>query len=193
VPERVVCVRVFKTVKEKSRGWEVSLPFYPCNLPCRRIDQVRLVVDKTERLDVGKPNTYTLNQEIIAAALRTHDSRSGHWKSERIDTESLKNRVDGDLDLLRDLVALFAEEAPRLLGQIEGAIERGSATELEKASHKLKGSVLQFSASAAAAAALELEQRGRSGSVAGAGPMLNTLKNEIGLLQEALQGMLSDP
>ena len=113
-------------------------------------------------------------------------------KSERIDAEALKNRVDGDLDLLRDLAALFAEEAPRLLGQIELAIQQGSAIELEKASHKMKGSVLQFSAAAAASAALELEQKGRSGSVAGAGVMLDRLKDEIALLEEALRTMLSD-
>jgi histidine phosphotransfer protein HptB len=113
-------------------------------------------------------------------------------KSERIDVEALKNRVDGDLDLLRDLAALFAEEAPRLLEQIELAIQQGSAVELEKASHKMKGSVLQFSAAAAAAAALELEQKGRSGSVAGAGVMLDKLRDEIVLLEEALRTMLSD-
>jgi HPt (histidine-containing phosphotransfer) domain-containing protein len=99
--------------------------------------------------------------------------------------------VDGDLDLLRDLTALFAQDAPRMLGQIEVAIRRGSATELEKASHKMKGSVLQFSAAAAAAAALELEQKGRSGSVAGADPVLNRLRDEVALLEEALQAMLS--
>jgi HPt (histidine-containing phosphotransfer) domain-containing protein len=112
--------------------------------------------------------------------------------SEPIDAEALKNRVDGELELLRDLAALFAEEAPRLLGQIELAIQQDSAIELEKASHKMKGSVLQFSAAAAASAALELEQKGRSGSVAGAGVMLDRLKDEIALLVEALRTMLSD-
>lgn len=118
--------------------------------------------------------------------------RLRHLTSEPIDGEALKNRVDGDLDLLRDLAALFAEEAPRLLGQIELAIQQGSAIELEKASHKMKGSVLQFSAAAAASVAFELEQKGRSGSVAGAGVMLDRLRDEIALLEEALRTMLSD-
>jgi len=117
--------------------------------------------------------------------------RLRHLTSEPIDAEALKNRIDGDLDLLRDLAALFAEEAPRLLGQIELAIQQGSAIELEKASHKMKGSVLQFSAAAAASAALELEQKGRSGSVAGAGVMLDRLRVEVALLEEALRTMLS--
>jgi HPt (histidine-containing phosphotransfer) domain-containing protein len=142
-------------------------------------------------LGIEKPNTYGLNQEIIALPCKS-GFRLRHLTSEPIDAEALKNRVDGDLDLLRDLAALFAEEAPRLLGQIELAIQQDSAIELEKASHKMKGSVLQFSAAAAASAALELEQKGRSGSLAGAGVMLDRLKDEIALLEEALRTMLSD-
>jgi HPt (histidine-containing phosphotransfer) domain-containing protein len=112
-------------------------------------------------------------------------------KSERFDPESLWDRVEGDPELLRDLAAVFAEEAPRLLGQIEAAIGKGSATELEKASHKMKGSVLQFSAPLAAAAALELEEKGRSGSVAGAGPVIDRLRTEVELLQEELRSMVT--
>ena len=142
-------------------------------------------------MGIEKPNTYGLNQEIIALPCKS-GFRLRHLTSEPIDAEALKNRVDGDLDLLRDLAALFAEEAPRLLEQIELAIQQDSAIELEKASHKMKGSVLQFSAAAAASAALELEQKGRSGSVAGAGVMLDRLRDEIALLEEALRTMLSD-
>jgi HPt (histidine-containing phosphotransfer) domain-containing protein len=117
--------------------------------------------------------------------------RVQHLKSERFDPESLWDRVEGDPELLRDLAAVFAEEAPRLLGQIEAAIGKGSATELEKASHKMKGSVLQFSAPLAAAAALELEEKGRSGSVAGAGPVIDRLRTEVELLQEELRSMVT--
>lgn len=110
-------------------------------------------------------------------------------KSRRFDPESLLRRVDGDLNLLRELAEVFAEEAPRMLARIEKAIEHGSALDLEKASHKMKGSVLQFSAHAAAAAALELEEKGRSGSIAGAKPFLKALRQEIDLLQESLRSM----
>lgn len=115
-----------------------------------------------------------------------------HLNSERFDPESLWHRVDGDLDLLRELTQMFAEEAPQMLARIEDAINRRSAPDLRKASHKIKGSMLQFSAHAAAAAALELEEKGRCGSVAGAAPFLKTLRQEIDLLQEALRSMVCD-
>jgi histidine phosphotransfer protein HptB len=137
-----------------------------------------------------KRSNSALNQEIIARAPEGQGSRFNHLKSERFDPESLWGRVDGDLDLLRELVGVFAEEAPRTLAQIQDAIHHGSATYLEKASHKMKGAVLQFSAHAAAAAALELEQKGKSGSVAGAEPLLNKLRHEIELLKESLHRMV---
>ena len=141
-------------------------------------------------MDAEKRSTSALNREIIAGTPEGHGSRFNHLKSERFDPESLWGRVDGDLDLLRELAGVFAEEAPRTLAQIQDAIDHGSAIYLEKARHKMKGAVLQFSAHAAAAAARELEEKGKSGSVAGAEPLLNKLRHEIELLNEALHRMV---
>jgi HPt (histidine-containing phosphotransfer) domain-containing protein len=140
-------------------------------------------------LNSEKQNLSGLNREIIACALE-QEARFNHLKSERFDPESLWNRVDGDLDLLRELVELFTEEAPRMLARIEEAIEHGSASDLEKASHKIKGSVLQFSAHAATAIALELEENARLGSIAGAEELLKKLRHEIDRLQQTLRAMV---
>lgn len=140
-------------------------------------------------METEKQNLFVSNREIIVCGLE-QEARFNNLKSERFDPESLWNRVDGDLDLLRELVELFVEEGPRMLAEIEMAIEAGSASDLEKASHKIKGSVLQFSARAAAAIALELEENGRLGSLAGAERLLKTLREEIDLLQQTLHAMV---
>ncbi len=111
-------------------------------------------------------------------------------KSEIFDTTALWNRVEGDADLLRELVAVFAAEAPTILAQIELGIRSGNPEMVEKASHKLKGSALQLSASAAATAALRLEEIGKSKSLKGAEAFLSTLCNELRLLQGALNAMV---
>ena len=111
-------------------------------------------------------------------------------KNEHFDPESLWRRVDQDRDLLRDLVELFAKEAPQLLAQIEEGIRAGVAGDVKKASHKLKGALLQFSAQTAVAAAQELEGKAQNGPVAGAAPLLNRLRQEIDLLQEGLNAMV---
>ena len=122
--------------------------------------------------------------------MRRANKQSRQLKSQHFDPESLWKRVDGDLALLRELVELFAAEVPPMLARIEAAIKNGSASELEKASHKIKGSVLQFSAHSAAAVALELEENGRLGSIAGAEALLIKLRAEIDVLQQTLRGMV---
>ncbi len=77
-----------------------------------------------------------------------------------------------------------------MLLRIESAISQGESNDLQKASHKLKGSVLQFSASAAAASAGKLEEMGKSGSLEGAGASLATLRREVSSLMEALNSMM---
>jgi len=114
-------------------------------------------------------------------------------KNEHFDPESLWRRVDHDRDLLRELVAVFAKEAPRLLARIEEGILAGLAGDVKKASHKLKGSLLQFSARTALAAAQELEEKAQNGLIAGATPLLNRLRHEIDLLREGLNAMVCGP
>jgi HPt (histidine-containing phosphotransfer) domain-containing protein len=114
-------------------------------------------------------------------------------KSEHFDSESLWRRLDHDQGLLREVVAVFAEEAPQLLARIEEGIRGGSAGDVKRASHKLKGSLLQFSARAAVTVAQELEEKAENGLVAGAAPLLNRLRHEIDLLREGLNAMVSGP
>lgn len=119
-------------------------------------------------------------------------ARSSPLKSEQFDPDALWNRVHGDVNLLRELVELFAEEVPGMLARIDKAIKHGSPSDLEKASHKIKGSMLQFSAHGAAAIALQLEENGRIGLVAGADNLLQKLRQEIAELKQTLHAMVRD-
>jgi HPt (histidine-containing phosphotransfer) domain-containing protein len=131
-----------------------------------------------------------LNGEIITCALG-QEARFNHLKIEHFDPESLWVRLDGDVELFCELTELFIAEAPRMLAQIEKAIRDNSAPALEKASHKIKGSLLQFSARGAAAIALELEQNGRLGLTRGADVLLKQLAHEIDLMQKTLHAMVN--
>ncbi len=110
--------------------------------------------------------------------------------SEGFDPQALLDRVHGDLSLLRELVDLFAAEGPAMLARIEKAIQQGSASELEKASHKIKGSMLQFSAHTAANIALQLEEIAQTGSMDGTAMLLQKLTREINVLHQTLCAML---
>ena len=122
--------------------------------------------------------------------LKSERTGSTILKSEHFDSVALWRRVDHNRDLLRELVAVFAEEAPRLLARIEDGIRAGVAGDVRKASHKLKGSLLQFSARTAVAATEELEERAQNGLVVDAAPLLNKLRQDVDLLREALNVMV---
>jgi HPt (histidine-containing phosphotransfer) domain-containing protein len=128
---------------------------------------------------------------IMAGMLQSRGTGWPGLKSAGFDPEALWERVDGDMELLRDLLTIFKEESPAMLKSLEEAIQSGSPVELERAGHKIKGSVLQFSGYAAAAAALQLEQLGRDGTVAGAEATLQKLKQEIEVLVKSLHVMTS--
>ena len=55
-------------------------------------------------------------------------------------------RVEGDRELLRKMIGLFFAQAEKLLPEIRGAGERGDGKALERAAHKLKGSMGSFGA-----------------------------------------------
>src|SRR6476646_9389339 len=114
-------------------------------------------------------------------------------KNKHFDSESLWRRLDHDRDLLRELVAVFTVEATQLLARIEKGIRAGLANDVKNASHKLKGSLLQFSARTAVVAAQELEEKAQNGLVAEAGPLLKRLRHEIDLLREGLNAMVCGP
>jgi HPt (histidine-containing phosphotransfer) domain-containing protein len=139
---------------------------------------------------IEKEGVSGANEAIIAGMLQRRNTDWAGLKTPGFDPGSLWERVDGDPELLRDLMAVFEEEFPAMLESLEQAIQNGDATGLERAAHKIKGSMLQFSGHGAAAAALQLEELGRNGTVAGAGIPLQQLKQETEVLVKTLHTMI---
>ncbi len=129
-------------------------------------------------------------QDIVAPTAYQSDWELLRLKTRSFDPVSVWSRVGGDMEFLRELVALFTEEASQMLASIEAAVEAGNAADLNKFSHKLRGAVLQFSASRAAAIAGKLEEMGRTDSLQGASSVLNDLKAETSELMDALKLMV---
>jgi CheY-like chemotaxis protein/HPt (histidine-containing phosphotransfer) domain-containing protein len=95
-------------------------------------------------------------------------------------------RVEGDQQLLAKMIRLFFAQSEKVLLQIRSAVERGDGRALERAAHKLKGSITSFGDERASAAALRLELAGRNGEFAGAAQDIPGLENEVARLRKAL-------
>ena len=97
------------------------------------------------------------------------------------------------MDLLRQLVRIFADEYPGMLKEIENAVESQDAPGLRKATHKLKGSLLQFAAPAAVAAASDLESCAALNRLNQAASLVAKLRAEADSLLQLLRTMISAP
>ena len=69
--------------------------------------------------------------------------------------------VDGDTELFEEIANLFLEDFPVNITRIREGVANRDAGALERASHRLKGSVANFSAKRAFDAAYKLEVIGR--------------------------------
>jgi len=77
---------------------------------------------------------------------------------EQIDRAALLDRVEGDQELLTEMIHLFQQDAPNLLSDMRDALERADMPVLERSAHSLKGAAGNLSALRTAAAALQLER-----------------------------------
>ncbi len=100
-------------------------------------------------------------------------------------------RVGGDEVLLRDILDLFRDDGPRLLGSIRAAIAGGEAPVLKRAAHTLKGTACHLAAPAVIAAAHRLEAMGAAGDLDGADAAANALDLALGRFQAALDERLA--
>jgi CheY-like chemotaxis protein/HPt (histidine-containing phosphotransfer) domain-containing protein len=94
--------------------------------------------------------------------------------------------VDGDNELLQEVIDLFLEEIPKNLAEIHDAIAEGDAARLQRTAHALKGSVSNFGSPAAVDLALKLEMLGKDRELSGALDVFSSLAAEMNRLQVAL-------
>jgi CheY-like chemotaxis protein len=94
--------------------------------------------------------------------------------------------VQGDRELLKDIVQAFLDECPKILGAIRTSIEESDRAVLQRAAHTLKSSMRYLGASEAFDRAYELECMGREGCLDGADRPWEALLEQIDRLRPVL-------
>lgn len=108
-----------------------------------------------------------------------------------LETETLFHRVAGDFDLLREIIDLFLDEAPKLAGEIRTAVARNDAAALTRSAHRLKGSAANLSAQRVVHLALRLEAMGRQEQVEDAEPLCEDLHQAIAEVGPELEALVN--
>jgi len=95
------------------------------------------------------------------------------------DVEQALERVDGDDKLLAEVAGMFCTESVKMMKDVRDALRRDDALSLERAAHKLKGSLGAFCAHAACEAAEKLEVMGHTGDLRAAEEAGDLLEAEL--------------
>lgn len=111
----------------------------------------------------------------------------GGGNRERFALNELRDRVDGDDELMREVLAVYLEDTPMVLDSLRQALEAGATESAAKAAHTLKGSSANVAAERLRSQAYALEQKARAGDLAEARRLFTGLQSEF----QALQNMLN--
>jgi two-component system, sensor histidine kinase and response regulator len=129
-------------------------------------------------------------QSLLGGSSRAiQDAPEAVPKRMEFDYPALLAQVDGDKELLRDIVSLFIEDYPRVLSEIRDAVARTDSRTLERAAHRLRGAIGNFHAKPAVQAALRLEKMGRDGDLVHAVEALTALEADLAVLNVALSAV----
>ncbi|HNT36087.1 MAG TPA: Hpt domain-containing protein, partial [bacterium] len=101
-------------------------------------------------------------------------------------TKALQRAAD-DQDLLREIMKVFVEDAPRQLREIHEAFDSQDAEEVRKKSHALRGAAGNVSAVALQMKAQEIEQQSLQASFDQIEPQIQSLD---GLFEQFKQSLI---
>ncbi|MGM0453301.1 MAG: Hpt domain-containing protein [Thermodesulfobacteriota bacterium] len=102
------------------------------------------------------------------------------------DRANFMDRLEDDIDLARDLAALFLDDADEKMDVLSAAISEGDADTIEKTAHSLKGAAANVSAYALRHLAYRIEQAGRQNHPESARQVYPQLESAMAVLSDVL-------
>ena len=97
--------------------------------------------------------------------------------------EAMDN-MDGDAELLQEIVTIFMETSPEQMAALANSIAAGEVKDVAIKAHGMKGGASNFCARKFVASALRLELLAKTGTLDGAGLLLDAMKANYAELEE---------
>ncbi|MCX6344585.1 MAG: response regulator [Armatimonadetes bacterium] len=129
---------------------------------------------------IPKPIQVSELLSVIHSLVASPDTaESAKAQQHPIDLKSIISKLDGDMELVAELVGIFISDCPNMMMAIRDALAKTDAEALTKAAHNLKGSIGNFVAKDAFEAARNLEMISREGDLSCAQEQYDILVREI--------------
>ncbi len=174
-------------IRQREKNSGKHIPILAMTAHAMRGDKERYLasgMDGYTSKPIYPPDLFAEIERCMAATERTSPmAENSREPNEQIDRVSLLERVEGDQELLAEMIHLFQEDVPHLLAAMRDALKRGDMAVLERSAHSLKGAVSNLSAKATAAAALHLEKDAKNKDAESA-------KQSLGEVERAVEHLL---
>jgi HPt (histidine-containing phosphotransfer) domain-containing protein len=102
------------------------------------------------------------------------------------DRSDLLERLDGDEELVQEILAIFLEDTPVQIGILQDALAAGDAKLTERQAHSLKGSAANVGAHQMREAAYAVETAAKSGALESARSLTPALTDAYHTLHDLL-------
>ena len=136
---------------------------------------------------IAKPIQPDALYRIIESTVDARRADSDSSKTEPlINRSALESVVGSKPERFHKLVGVFLAESAKLMTELEAALAASDAGRLRRAAHSLKGAVAIFGAAAATASAQRVEALGETKNFTEAPAALQSLRNELVRLTQAL-------
>ncbi len=103
-----------------------------------------------------------------------------------LDLNTAMSNLDGDVELLQEIVEIFLETSAEQIQSLRNAIRAQDVQTVAIDSHGMKGGASNFCASAFVESALALELLAKGGSLDGAEPLLDKMAECLDELKEVM-------
>jgi two-component system, sensor histidine kinase and response regulator len=112
-----------------------------------------------------------------------------------INFNELKERMLDDEEILKEVLAVFCEEAPGLYSELAQSVDASDYVQLSHAAHSLKGVCLNLSADTSQKLAHQLELMGKEYAALNTAPnaaQIEALQNNLNLFNQHYSAMVQE-
>jgi two-component system sensor histidine kinase/response regulator len=166
--------------------------------PIRSKELKRMIEDVTSAAASGTLAEVPTEEESVQDEPAAISSASGNGstvsgEAEIVDWRQALDSLDGNRQLLGELVAIFKEECPKWRREIETSLAVGDATVLRRAAHTLKGSLAHLAAERGRLMAEQIELKAREQNLQAAHELWPRLQAELDKLEPVLDEFARQP
>lgn len=138
------------------------------------------------------PQVAAMEQILNSFLARNKTTGTGESNSQllRFDLHGLLARVAGDVELVREILQAFLDEARTLWSTFAEASRSEEPIPISRAAHTMKGSLANSGALYAANIAEQIEQKAKAGAVSEALKLGPALEREIGIMENLSRAIL---